>query len=95
MTSTARSGRSPKSDAQAATALGTARGQDTAAAHRLHACAESVSALALDHAGLVCAFHEFGSSVGVGGNGVAAKGAANLLPRVEVCQHIIVLTDCK
>jgi len=74
MTSTARSGQTPKSDAQAASALGTARGQYTTAAHSLHAGAESVSALALDHAGLVCAFHEFSSSVDVGGNGVAAKG---------------------
>jgi len=95
MTSTARSGQTPKSDAQTPTALGTARSQYTTAAHGLHASAESVSALALDHAGLVCAFHEFGSSVGIGGNGVAAKGAANLLPRVEVCQQKIVLTDCK
>ncbi len=74
MTWAARNGRSSKSDAQSATALGTARGQYTTAAHRLHAGAESVSALALDHAGLVCAFHRFGSSVGIGGNGVAAKG---------------------
>jgi len=74
MTWTARNGRSSKSDAQSATALGTARGQYTTAAHCLHAGAESVGALALDHAGLVCAFHRFGSSVGIGGNGVAAKG---------------------
>jgi hypothetical protein len=33
-----------------------------------------MGALALDHAGLVCAFHRFGSFVGIGGNGVAAKG---------------------
>jgi len=57
MTWTARNGRSSKSDAQSATTLGTARGQYTTAAHCLHAGAESVGALALDHAGLVCAFH--------------------------------------
>ena len=70
----ARNGRSSKSDAQSATTLGTARGQYTTAAHCLHAGAESVGALALDHAGLICAFHRFGSFVGIGGNGVAAKG---------------------
>ena len=75
MTWTARNGQSSKSDAQSATTLGTARGQYTTAAHSLHAGAESVGTLALDHAGLICAFHRFGSFVGIGGgNGVAAKG---------------------